>query len=362
MSRLWCLVVVAALVFPGAAWSAGKTTGKSHRVSPVATQQDWLKDFNLNTSLGEQLQARTGTPGELDEVQKLADRGLKAAREAVQKDPKSAAAQYQLGSWLLYGYRVMTTQQTTTDEAGTTRTTTVRRAVMGLTDDTQEGLQALGAAYELAPTNAQYVLDYAVALIDTDNPEEAMGLLQTAWGDKPKLTPDQKARTGIMLSDAYAAQGNTTDAREWLYTTLLLDPNNTEIVRRLRALDAETLLPEEPAAPATVAPAAPVEQPSEAAPAPSEAAPQEEAAPESPSDSDQQVAPGDEEQGGSYQAAPSSDQGSGADEAAPGSDQGSSSDQAAPDQGSDSGSADSGSSDSGSDQQTLSDILGEEGG
>ncbi len=361
MSRLWCLVVVAALVFPGGAWSAGKTTGKSHRVAPAATQQDWLTDFDLNTSLGEQLQDRTGTPGELDEVQKLADRGLKAAREAVQKDPRSAAAQYQLGSWLLYGYRVITTQQTTADEAGTTRTTTVRRAVMGLTDDTQEGLQALGAAYELTPTNAQYVLDYAAALIDTDNPEEAMGLLQTAWGDKPKLTPDQKARTGIMLSDAYAVQGNTTDAREWLYTTLLLDPNNVGIVQRLRALDAETLMPEEPAAPATVAPAAPVVQPSEAAPE-SPSTPQEEVAPESPSASDQQVAPGSDQSGGADQAAPDSDQGSGTTEAAPGSDQGSSSDQAAPDQGSDSGSADSGSSDPGSADQTLSDILGEEGG
>jgi tetratricopeptide (TPR) repeat protein len=346
MSKLWCLVVVAALVLPSAAWSAGKTTGKSHRVTPVATQQDWLKDFDLNGSLGEQLQGRTGTPGELDEIQKLANKGLKAARAEVEKDPGNAAAQYHLGSWLLYGYRVMTTQQTTTDEAGQMRTTTIRRAVMGLSDNTAEGLQALGAAYELAPTNAEYVLDYAAALIDTDNPEEAMGLLQTAWGDKPKLAPGQKARAGLMLSDAYVAQGNYPDAREWLYTTLLLDPNNVE-----------TLAPEEPVMAPVVVPAAPEEEPSEAEPAPSEQAPQQEAAPESPptlqeeaapetlSDSEQEVAPGDEEQGG-------------ADQAAPDADQGSDTSQATPDQGSDSGS----SSDAGSDEQTVSDISGEEGG
>jgi tetratricopeptide (TPR) repeat protein len=210
----------------------------------------------------------------------------------VAANPGNAEAQYILGSWLLYGYRVVTTQETTTDAAGETHTVTARSAVQGLSDDPTEGLVALRKAAELAPANATYALDYAAALLDTGRPEQAIVALAGAWNGKPQFNQQQKARAGLLLSDSYFAEGRTSDAREWLYSALLLNPENAEIVRRLRILDAEEAalvelapapsIPETPAAApsAETAPAEPA-TPSEAAPAPS-APPSEETAPAAP--------------------------------------------------------------------------------
>jgi tetratricopeptide (TPR) repeat protein len=327
------------LAFTGVVWAGGARKSQSHRVAAAtaAAAPSWTQDFDRNTTLGMQLETRTGSDAEFAEVRKLADQGLKAAREAVAKNPQSAEAQYALGSWLIYGYRAVTTQQTTTDATGEMHTATVRSVVRGLSDNPQDGLDALQKAAELAPNSGQYALDYAAALLDSERPDAAIGVLKTAWADKPELTPAEKMRAGLMLSDAYDSEEKPMDAREWLYSTLLLNPENVEIVRRMRLLDAAMPAPPQPIPPPEIAPS-PIEQPSEAAPE-APASPPEEAAPAAPSEGGEEAAPSGNEGGG--------------DEAAPDESGG---DEAAPDEG-------TGSDTDGSiDEETLRQILGEEGG
>jgi len=325
MTRFGGLVAVAVLCLASAAWAGTTNSSRSHRAAAAAAPPG-MQEFEENSTLGATLGTRRGTDEEYTQVQTLMDRGLKAARNLMEANPQSAQAQYMLGSWLIYGYRVVTTQETTTDATGGTHTTEVRNVVQGLADEPAEGLEALGRAAELAPTNAVYTLDHAAALLDTGQPALAVGILNAAWSGKPPLDPSQKARASLMLSDAYWAQDRPGEAREWLYATLLLNPDNAEIVNRLRALDAEMASAQSIPAP-SVAPAAPVEEPSEAAPAREEVAPEQEAAPEEPSDGSGEVAP---------------------------SDQGDDSGAAAPPKGDSSGDAGS------ADDQTLQDILGEE--
>ncbi|MGD0114056.1 MAG: hypothetical protein ABSD48_19540 [Armatimonadota bacterium] len=249
-----------------------------------------MQQFEKNTALGADLEGRVGTDEEYSQVQTLADSGLAAARNLVAANPQSAEAQYMLGSWLIYGYRVVTTQETTTDAAGEAHASKFRKVVQGLSDDSTEGLNALKKAMELAPGNAAYALDYTAALLDMGQPEQMIVVLEGAWNGNPPLDQQQQARAGLLLADAYFAQGRISDAREWLYSTLLLNPENADIVRRLRTLDAQEAAPVEllpapsPPAEAPEAPSSEEAAPAETAPAPTapssgEAAPAVPAAP-----------------------------------------------------------------------------------
>jgi tetratricopeptide (TPR) repeat protein len=249
-----------------------------------------MQQFEKNTALGADLEGRVGTDEEYSQVQTLADSGLAAARNLVAANPQSAEAQYMLGSWLIYGYRVVTTQETTTDAAGEAHASKFRKVVQGLSDDSTEGLNALKKAMELAPGNAAYALDYTAALLDMGQPEQMIVVLEGAWNGDPPLDQQQQARAGLLLADAYFAQGRISDAREWLYSTLLLNPENADIVRRLRTLDVQEAAPVEllpapsPPAEAPEAPSSEEAAPAETAPAPAapssgEAAPAVPAAP-----------------------------------------------------------------------------------
>ena len=104
-----------------------------------------MRDFERNVALGAILETRAGTSAELGELRLLADRGLKAAQDLAAKNPESADAQYLLGSWLLYGYRVVTVDQIAFDATRGARTETVNRIIQGLSDDPQPGLDEAGA-------------------------------------------------------------------------------------------------------------------------------------------------------------------------------------------------------------------------
>jgi hypothetical protein len=269
-----------------------------------------MRDLDRNVSLGAELLQREGSEQELAELQRLAEAGLKQARDRVARDPRSAEAWYLLGSWLIYGYRVVESQETTTIKGETLRET-VRRAKLGLKDDPTEGLEALHRAMELAPGHLDYTLDYAAALLDTHYALQARGVLHTLWAGKQPLTPAQKVRAAVMLSDTYLGEQRFTDAREWLYTALAQNPENAEIVRRLRALDAEAAAARPPAPPAApeveeVVPAPAPEAEEEAVPeseAGEEIAPEaeeeqtEEMAPKEPTESPEEYAPESEEEG-----------------------------------------------------------------
>jgi tetratricopeptide (TPR) repeat protein len=330
MKLCWQIAIAVVLlteVSPGLGWAASKTT------APVA---DALAGFDRNTTLGLELTQRPGTPAELAEIRALGERGLKAARDMAAANPKNADAKYALGSWLIYGYRTVETEETTVDASGQERTTKVIKVEQVLTDDVQEGLDALQQAAELAPSSAQYALDYGAALLDTGYPDQAVGALKTAWARTPPMTAAEKMRAATMLSDALVAQNRLVEAREWLYSALLVIPENLEMVRRLRLLDAADAAPVAlPAAPAASAPESPTEaQPEggagaqeEAAPGGSETSPEEyapsapegqqEAAPEEQGSSESgEAAPGGETSG-SGQVAPDTSQ-PGLDEIAPG--------------------------------------------
>jgi len=308
-----CLGVVAVVSLVGPAWSAQALVAPRH-----AAGMSGMQDLDRNVALGTELMQREGSKQELDELQALADQGLKAARQAVAKDPKSAEPWYLLGSWLIYGYRVVEVEEITTDAAGDTTVQTVRRPQMGLADDPQEGLEALRRATELAPKHTGYGLDYAAAVLDTGHPLQARGLLQGLWIGKTPLTPGEKARTAVMLSDTYAAEGRLMEAREWLYVALDQDPANAEMVQRLRLIDVEMATPgpappeapEEEAAPEPevpeeawpgapgeeeMGPEAELEPSEEVAPAP-ESEEYEEVAPTEPGETPEEYAPGGEEE------------------------------------------------------------------
>lgn len=199
---------------------------------------DSMRDFERNVALGAVLETRAGTPAELGELRLLADRGMKAAQDLAAKDPNSADAQYLLGSWLLYGYRVVTVDQIAFDETRGARTETVNRIIQGLSDDPQPGLAALKKSTELAPNNGDYLLDYGAALSDWDRMFEATGILKGIWAGQPPLSDAQKMRAGILLSGISETQGDLGAAREWIYSALSLDPAAAEAVEHLRNLDA----------------------------------------------------------------------------------------------------------------------------
>ena len=203
-----------------------------------ASIADGMRDFERNVALGAVLETRAGTPAELGELRLLADRGLKAAQDLAAKNPESADAQYLLGSWLLYGYRVVTVDQIAFDATRGARTETVNRIIQGLSDDPQPGLDALKRSTELAPNNGDHLLDYGAALLDWDRMFEAAGILKGIWAGQPPLSQAQKMRAGILLSGVSEAQGDLAAAREWIYSALSLDPEAAEAVEHLRHLDA----------------------------------------------------------------------------------------------------------------------------
>jgi len=299
------------ILLTGLAW-AGAAAPPKQPASVAAAVAAGMHDFDRNTTLGGELTGRPGTKQELAQLQALADRGLNTARKLVAADPKSAGAQYLLGSWLIYGYGVVPSEETYTNEDGETEVQQVQQVVVGLSEDPQEGLDALQKAAALAPDRGDYTLDYAAALLDTDHPDEAIAVSKTAWAGQPELTPAEKMRAGLMVSDALAGQGLLSQAREWVYSALLVNPDNVEAVRRLRLLDAglvpaeappaaeafpeapapeEEVAPEGPeAAPEEVAPEAPAEPGEEAAP-PAAEEPSEEYAPESDEEAPEEAAP-----------------------------------------------------------------------
>jgi tetratricopeptide (TPR) repeat protein len=239
MSRRWQLmktvwwIAVVLLVCASASPAAEPTTSQ---VPDFFTQG--MEGFERNTALGVALTMRPGTPTELDEVSRLAKNGLESARAAVAKHRDSSEAHYLLGSWLLYGYRVIEVRNISIGPQGGEYTDTVRRVVQGLTDDLDEGLAPLRRATELAPARGDYMIDYAAALFDCGRPSEAMTLLQRAWGGQPELSPGAKMRAALLLSDILATEGRLTEARGWVYSALQLNRGNAAAVQRLRWLDA----------------------------------------------------------------------------------------------------------------------------
>jgi hypothetical protein len=254
-------------------------------------------DFNRDTTLGAVLQLRQGTTAELDELRILADRGMSTTREAVAADPNSADAQYALGSWLLYGYQVVQVDETTFDAEGNATTETITRVIQGLADDPEEGLAALKKAWELDPTNGEYVLDYGAALLDYDEADQAEAVLKGVWAGKPDLPVPHKMRAGFLLSAISEGNGDLNGARDWIYAALLLDPEAAPAVDRLRELDAAVLAA---AVEAATAPQTEEEQPETLEPTPSMPEEDEQAVPGAeegvPYSEEQQGASAEEEQ------------------------------------------------------------------
>jgi hypothetical protein len=268
--------------------------------SPVAQS---MSDFDRDTALGAALQMREGTKAEADELRILADRGPKLAREAAAKNPNSADAQYALGSWLLYGYKAVEADQISFDAQGNAHTERVTRVVQGLADEPDEGLAALKKAADLAPTNGEYVVDYAAALMDYDQPDEAQGVLKGVWGGKSDLPVEFRIRAGILLSTIAEADGDLDGAREWIYSALSLDPLVAPAVDRLREIDAAEIAAAEAPAPELGTEGEAEAQPETVEPTP--AAPEEgaqEQGYQAPSGEQQGYqAPSGEEQGGAAQ-------------------------------------------------------------
>lgn len=200
-----------------------------------------ISDLERSMALGAVLEMREGTQAELGELRALADRGVKQARAAVAADPGSADAQYAIGSWLLYGYRVVEVDQISFDAQGNAETERVTRVLQAMSDDPEEGMVALKRASELAPANGQYLLDYAAALMDYGRADQAEGMLKGAWAGQPELPVALKMRAGILLSGIAEANGDLDGAREWIYSALSLDPLAAPAVDLLRELDAAAL-------------------------------------------------------------------------------------------------------------------------
>jgi hypothetical protein len=196
------------------------------------------EDFGRNAALGAALSMRRGTTEEVSALRELAERGLRKAREAVERDPDSVQAQYWLGSWLLYGYDVVEVEQVTYDPEGGGRTETVALAVQGLSEAPEEGLDALRRSTELAPNSGDHLLEYATALADYGRVYEARALLKAAWVGEPELALEQKMHAGLLLADIAAIEENLAAAREWVYAALSLSPAGAMGVERLRYLDA----------------------------------------------------------------------------------------------------------------------------
>ena len=230
---LWTILAVL-LALP-LAWAAATATAPAPP-GPAAALAENERDFERNTALGPALTMRPATPAELQQLQGLAERGLRAAEELVAQYPDNAQAQYLLGSWLLYAYGVKEVRKVvvTGDTAASSTSTEV---VQGLQDDVGPGLAALKRATDLEPENGRYLIDYGAALFDCDRVTEAMAYLKSAWASKPELTPAEKLEIALLLSRLYETQGRMDDAREWVYSGLTANPANAMVVEHLRWLD-----------------------------------------------------------------------------------------------------------------------------
>jgi len=234
-TALWTALALVMLAASGTAAQQTAERGSSGAAA-LPTLSEQMKAFARNVSLGEKLMLRPGSPKELDELDGLARRGLAAARAWVEQDPDSADAHYLLGSWLLYGYRVVETRDTF-GMVGAGAGEVTRRVVLGLGDDCTEGLQALRTAALLAPDRGQYAIDYGAALLDCGESEEARSVLRDAWDGRAKLTVEERVRTAILLSRASLDLWRFAEAREWAYAALSQVPGNAPAVQRLKELD-----------------------------------------------------------------------------------------------------------------------------
>lgn len=286
MLTLWATAVFAVAAAPNPAAAP----------TPAAA----MNDLERNAALGEALAQRHGAAEEYAVVQKLYDRGLNAARTLAAATPKSAEIQYLLGSWLLYGYRVVEVENVFYDVNGEERRETEKAVLQGLAEDDAEGLKALEAAHSLAPQNARYFVDYGAALYDCDQLGPAMDVLNKAWRASAKFPLQEKTRTALLLSDILADQGEILEAREWVYRALLLDAKHQDLVPRLRRLDLlqiEALTPPPPPPPV-----AEPEPPAEEELAPADQGSEDQIAPEEEYAPDDELAPEEGQEEPDYQA------------------------------------------------------------
>jgi hypothetical protein len=226
------LSILALVMICTRGWAGAGPAGPS---AAVAAE---MERYQRNAALGEALSVRPGKPAELHELQALAEEGLTKARELVAKYPESAEASYLLGTWLIYGYRVVEEARTSVDAEGVEHATTVQTVVLGLSDDCDEGLEALKRASVLEPARGKYVVDYCAALFDCGLGPEALDPLKAAWFGQPQLTVAEKMQAGILVSKIYLAEREPKEARDWAYSALAARPENVPALQRLRQLDA----------------------------------------------------------------------------------------------------------------------------
>jgi len=224
--------IVLVLVSASFVWAAGP------RPQPATAVAEQMVRYDRNAALGEALSTRPGKPDELQDLQTLADEGLSRARALAAKYPESAEVSYLLGSWLLYGYRVVEETRTTVDEEGVEHATPVQTVVQGLGDGCEEGLEALKRATVLEPGRGKYLVDYGAALFDCGRGPEAQELLRAAWFGQPQLAVGERTQVGILLSKIALEELRPKEAREWAYSALAARPENVVAMQRLRRLDA----------------------------------------------------------------------------------------------------------------------------
>jgi len=233
MGRLASWMVVVLLI----AVETGARAGGAPAAWPAGGPSRDLSEYQRNLTLGSELAERQGTAEELASLQALADRGVKIAREAVRRDPKSPEAQAQLSNWLLYGYRVIQADRITYDRNGEEHVDKVPRVVQGLSGDQSEGLSAAKRAQELAPRSGRFLVDYGAALLHCGQGLRASAVLKRTWVGDVQTSSHDKIRAAMLISDADGDRGDLLGARGWLYRALAENRDNTGIVARLRDLD-----------------------------------------------------------------------------------------------------------------------------